>query len=164
MELIHTNYKIGEDATQLLEVTSNIIKEFYEKEVQLKDGVMEWLRHCKNNGVKMCIASATTPDLIEIALKHCDIDKYFEKIFSCGVIGKGKDQPDIYLLAQEYLGSTTDEIWVFEDSLLAIETATKIGMKTVGIYDKYNFGQQQIKKIATEYIAEGEKLTKLISE
>ena len=53
---------------------------------------------------------------------------------------------------------------MFEDSLVAIETATKIGMPTVGIYDRYNFGQDRIKKIATEYIAEGETLLKLIKE
>ena len=36
------------------------------------------------------------------------------------------------------------------------------GMKTVGIYDKYNYGQEEMKKIAIEYIAEDETLKKLI--
>ena len=35
-------------------------------------------------------------------------------------------------------------------------------MKTVGIYDKYNYGQEEMKKVATSYIAEGETLKKLI--
>ena len=35
-------------------------------------------------------------------------------------------------------------------------------MKTIGIYDKYNYGQEEMKKIATVYIAEGETLEKLI--
>ena len=40
--------------------------------------------------------------------------------------------------------------------------ADKIGMKTVGIFDKYNYGHEEMKKIATVYVAEGESLEKLI--
>ena len=109
----------------------------------------------------MCIASATATDLIEVALKHCEIEKYFSKIFSCGAIGKGKESPDVFLLAKDFLGSPICETWVFEDSLVAIETACGIGMPTVGIYDAYNFGQEKIEKIATHYIAKGETLLKL---
>ena len=48
--------------------------------------------------------------------------------------------------------------------MTAIETATKIGMHTVGIYDRFNYGQDRIKEIATVYVAEGETLLKLIRE
>ena len=41
-------------------------------------------------------------------------------------------------------------------------TANKIGMKTVAIYDKFNYGQKEMKEIADEYIAESETLKKLI--
>ena len=51
---------------------------------------------------------------------------------------------------------------MFEDSLVAIKTAVKVGMPTVGIYDAYNFGQAEVKALATEYIADGESLLKLI--
>ena len=62
----------------------------------------------------------------------------------------------------EYLGTTREETCVFEDSAVAIETAVKIGMKTVAIYDKFNYGQDLMKKIANEYIADGETLMKLV--
>ena len=56
----------------------------------------------------------------------------------------------------------TKEICIFEDSHISIDTADKLGMKTVGIYDKFNYGQEEMKKIASAYIAEGETLLKLI--
>jgi beta-phosphoglucomutase-like phosphatase (HAD superfamily) len=59
------------------------------------------------------------------------------------------------------LGEKTEETWVFEDSLTAIETVSRIGMPTVGIYDPHNYGQDRIKEIATEYVAAGETLLKL---
>ena len=110
----------------------------------------------------MCIASATDIDLIKIAVAHCRLEKYFPSILSCAEIGKGKDEPDIYLKAIECLGTSIEETCVFEDSHIAIKTANKIGAKTVGIYDKFNYGQEEMKKIADVYIGEGETLLKLL--
>ncbi len=162
MNLFHEHYGIGDSGENLLQTMVESLGNFYAEEVKLKDGVKEFLEYLKENNVKMCIASATSPDLIKVALKHCGIDKYFSKLFSCGELGIGKDRPDIYLLAKDFLGTEISNTYVFEDSLVAIETAVKIGMPTVGIYDKFNLGQERIKKIATEYIAENETLLKLI--
>lgn len=162
MHLIHERYGLAADGDQLFRFINAIITDFYATKVLLKDGVREWLEYCKSQGVRMCIASATAPDLIEIALKHCGIDGYFEKIFSCSVLGKGKEEPDIYLAAQEYFHAEAGDIWVFEDSLTAIETAIRIGMHTVAIYDRHNYGQERMRQIADVYIAEGETLKKLL--
>jgi len=162
MDLIHNHYHLGESGEELLALANSIVIDFYANSVELKSGVRKFLEHCKNTGVKMCVASATAPELIDVAIKHCDIGKYFLKVFSCGTIGKGKEEPDVFLQAAEFLGTEINETWVFEDSLTAIETATKIGMPTVGIYDRYNFGQNRIKEIATEYITDGETLLKLL--
>ena len=112
----------------------------------------------------MCLATATATELLNIAIKRCDVGKYFLHIFSCGDIGKGKDDPEIFMLAKDFMGEKTEETWVFEDSLVAIETVTKIGMPTVGIYDRYNFGQDRIKSLATIYVDDGETLLKVIDQ
>lgn len=164
MFLIHEKYHIGESGEELLCVANDMMVDFYKNTVKLKSGVREFLEYCKEKGVKMCVASATAPGLVDIAIKHCDIGKYFLRVFSCGSLGKGKDKPDIFLQASEFLGEKIEDTWVFEDSLVAVETATKIGMKTVAIYDRYNYGQDRMKEIADEYISEGETLLKLIKE
>lgn len=160
MNYLHTTYSIGEDGSELLDAANKIIKDFYAEEVQLKDGAREFLEYCYAKGIKMCIASATEMELIKIAVKHCGIEKYFTNIFSCAEIGKGKEQPDIYLKALEFLGTSALETCIFEDSHIAIDTAHKIGIKTVGIYDKYNYGHDEMKKIANVYIGERESLKK----
>ena len=162
MQLSHDHYQIGESGAELLDLANRIMIDFYASRVELKPGVREFLEHLQSQGTKMCIASATAPDLLAVAMKHCDLEKYFPRIFSCGAIGKGKEHPDVFLLAKEYLGTETEETWLFEDSLVAIETAIKIGMPTVAIYDRYNFGQERMKEIANDYIAEGETLMKLV--
>ena len=161
MSMIHNKYSISDSPRKLYEYGNKAIAEFYSK-VLLKKGVLEYLEYLKSKNIRMCIASATETEFIKLALKQCKIEDYFEKIFSCAEVGKGKEEPDIYLKALEYFGIEPNDACVFEDSLIAIETAKKIGVKTVGIYDKNNFGHEKMLKIADEYISENEDLTKLI--
>jgi len=163
MYYLHSVYNIGKDGQQLLDAANETMINFYSSEVKLKEGVLNFLEYCKGKGIKMCIASATERSLIKIAAEHCKIDKYFSDIISCADIGKGKDKPDVYIKALERLNTRAEETCIFEDSHIAINTADKLKMKTVGIYDKYNFGHDKIKEIATVYIDEGETLEKLIN-
>lgn len=162
MQLIHDRYALGESGEELLEYTNALLGDFYANRVCLKEGAKELLAGLHERGVQICIASATAPDLIELAVDHCDIRRYLSHIFSCATLGKGKEQPDIYLLAQQQLGTDTASTWVFEDSLVALETATKIGMPTVGIYDRWNPYQEEIKAIVTTYVDKGESLAKVL--
>jgi len=161
---LHSQYGIAKSGEELLSEANRIMREFYGNEVKLKPGAGEFLEYCYKKGIKMCIASATDINLINVAVTHCGIGKYFEDILSCATIGKGKDEPDVYIAALKSLGTAADETCIFEDSHIAIETADKLGIKTVGIYDKYNYGHDKIKKIAAVYIDDGETLGKLIVE
>lgn len=161
MQLLHEHYGLGESAEALLSLTEAVFFDFYANRVQLKEGVREFLEALHRRGVRMCIASATPMPLIEAALDHCGIRDCFDKVFSCGEIGKGKDTPDIYRMAREYLGDLPGT-WVFEDAYVAVSTATAAGFPTVAVYDEYNPHQEEIRAMATHYIAPGETLLKLL--
>lgn len=90
------------------------------------------------------------------------MEGYFDGIISCAEIGKGKDQPDIYLAAIDFLGMPKENTCVFEDSFVAITTAHNVGLLTVGVYDQYSHNQEGIKNIADVYISKGETLNKLL--
>ncbi len=162
MYLLHKNYTIGKSGDELLETANSILLDFYSNDVKLKDGVGQFLDNCYEEGIKMCVASATAPFLIDAAVKHLGLEKYFSKIFSCALIGKGKDEPDIYLIAHDYLKTDLEETWVFEDSPVALATARGIGLNTVGVYDKYNPLQDEVKKNSTVYISQNQDLTELL--
>jgi len=162
MELIHNNYGIGENVEELLNFWDEYVIKFYTEVVEIKDGVYEFLDELKSRGVKMCLASATDKKLLMVAIEKLGLGKYFSELLSCGDIGKGKEEPDIFLLAKEHLGTSLEETCVFEDSCVAIMTANKAGFKTVAIYDQFNYGQEEMKAVADEYIARGETLLKLV--
>lgn len=159
---LNSIYHIVPENKELAEYALQKLGKFYLTDVKLKDGAKEFLEHCKNKGIKMCVASASTKEHILITLRHLGIAEYFGSVFSCEEVGKGKEEPDVYLLALGYLGTDVAETCIFEDSLTAIKTAKKIGIKTVAVYDSYNYGQEEMRKIADEYICDGETLLKLI--
>lgn len=164
MDLLYDNYGFGENGADLLNTANQLMVKFYREDVKVKKDVHEFLSFLQNNGVKMCIASATAPDLVNIALDSCDLRKYFLKFFSCADLGLGKDKPDIFNLALDFLGTERKETYVFEDSLVAVDTAMKAGFPTVGIYDQYNDGSENLATMASYFIDKNESLIKLIKE
>ena len=128
----------------------------------MKEGVVKFLDFCLEKGIKMCIASATDVSLLKVVIEKFSFDKYFSDVLSCADIGKGKEEPDVFIKALDTLGTELSETCVFEDSQVAIETAHKAGFMTVGIFDRNNYGQDIIKKTADLYIGENETLLKLI--
>ncbi len=162
MTLVHENCGIGDSGEEVWKFTADMISDFYKYEVKVKAGVLEFLEYLQGKGVRMCIASATAPEFVKVAMVATGIDKFFTKVISCNDVGKGKEHPDVFIAAHEYLGTPKESTWIFEDSIVALETAAKAGYKTVGIYDKYNFGLDRIPGIVTVYIDKDETLKKLI--
>ena len=161
-DFIHERYGFGQNGKELLDMMNELCADFYANKVEMKKGAFAFLDHLKEKGVKMIIATATAMDLVKIAYKRCGLDKYFSEILSCADIGKGKEHPDIFLLARERLGTSLEETWVFEDSATAVLTASKAGFHTVGIYDDFNYGQDILSSVANFYIGKEETLEKLI--
>lgn len=136
----------------------NLIREKYETVVKPKDGAIEMLDALLENGVKMCLATATDRETVEIVLKRLGMEKYFSKIFTVKEVGIGKSQPKIYQLALEYLGTPKDSTYVFEDAYYAINTAHSNGFLVVGIYDKNVFvSKEEIKKLCDYYVDENDR-------
>lgn len=162
MYLIHKKYNIAKSGEDLFDFATQFLIDFYKTTVKCKNGVYEFLDFLKKSDIKMCVASATASNLIDIVLDICNLRGYFDKIFSCGDIGKGKECPDIFMIAKDYFDVDVSEICVFEDSLVALQTVKSLGMQTVGIFDKFNYNQDEIERISDYYIAEGETLLKVI--
>ena len=162
MELIHKKYNIASSGEELSNFTRDLLQWYYEDVVPLKDGVIEFLDFLKSKGVKMCVASASAGGLVKLCMKKFNLDRYFIDIVSCNDVGKGKDFPDVFFAGQKLLGTTLDETFVVEDSLLALTTAKNAGFKTIGVYDEYNYGYEEIEKIATYLVGKGETFKKFI--
>ena len=152
------------DGGTLYEFVLALCHDFYRDTVERKPGVQAFLDKCKANGTRMLIASASDKDEVMTAVHRFGWEPYFETLLSCNDIGSGKDRPDIYLAAMRHFGSTPEETWVFEDSAVALHTAKSLGMKTVGLNDENNYGQDELERDADIYIGKGKTLRVLMED
>ncbi len=162
--MICREYNLNKDPQEVFLVAVKTLESFYATTVECKEGVIEFLEYLKSKNVKMCIATASDMHLLSVAIKHCGLDKYFSIFSSCKDVGKGKDSPQVFIRAAELLGVEISDAWVFEDSCTAIKTAAAAGFKTVAVFDANNYGQAEMQAVASEYIAKGETLMKLVAQ
>jgi HAD superfamily hydrolase (TIGR01509 family) len=130
---------------------NNMVEAFYFNRVQLKAGVRETLARMKARGVRMCVATATDRYLVEAGLRRTGISDYFGRIFTCTEVGAGKDKPDIFIQALEFLGTAIGETVVFEDAFYAVRTAKAAGFTVAAVYDQSICHQQQESRQLADY-------------
>lgn len=152
-EFLNNRYGLDMDADAILMGINYTIENFYYYQVQLKEGVEQFLKDMKQAGIKMVAATSSDRQVVERALKRLNVRNYFDRIFTCTEIGAGKVKPDIYLAAAEYMGTFPKDTWVFEDALHAIRTAKNAGFRTVGVYDASSMENlEEIKVISDIYL------------
>lgn len=143
-----SEYGVMLTENEIMDGINIMIENYYKDVVMLKKDAAEFLKHLKENGVKLCIATATDKYLVEAALSHTGISEYFSEIFTCNSVKHSKDEPDIFREAMRHLGTDKSTTAVFEDALYAVKTAKKDGFLTVAIYDKYEKEQNEVKALA----------------
>lgn len=163
-EYINLHHKLQKTPEQIQNGVIDAMAQFYENEVVCKPGIEKFLHQLKERGVKLCIATATDRPLVKLALERTNIIHYFDAIFTCSEVGKGKAAPDIYEQALAFLGTRREETYVFEDASYAVATAQRAGFPVVAIYDKYEPEQKVIKKLARFYVEDTLDLADFITE
>ena len=153
-EYYRTHYGVTLSVKEIVDGVNAMVEGIYRTRVALKQGVADFLAQLKENGTRMCIATVTDRYLVEETLDRLGILQYFSEIFTCAEVGYGKDKPIIYRKALEHLDTAKNETYVFEDSLFALKTAKADGFTTVGVYDRHENRQDNLKNLADYYIVD----------
>jgi HAD superfamily hydrolase (TIGR01509 family) len=151
-EYYREHYGVTLSVKEIVDGVNAMVEQTYRTKVTLKPGISEYLAWLKGNGVRMCVATVTDRYLVEETLDRLGVRHYFSEIFTCAEVGFGKDKPIIYQKALEHLGTAKDETYVFEDMLFALNTAKTDGFPTVGVYDRHEEHQDELKELADYYI------------
>ena len=130
----------------------------YRDEVSPKEGVQLVLETLKEHGIPMVVATATDRHIVEMVLEKNGLLGYFSEIFTTGAVGAGKEDPLIFKMALQSLGTPKAETIVFEDTLYAIKTAKQAGFLIAGVYDDSQDSlQDEIKALSDFYITDYRK-------
>ncbi len=137
---------------ELLEELFEYIKERYLNETEPKNDIIDFLEDLKAKGVKMGIATATGETALIAVLEKYAMQHYFSAIYSTYTVGASKTEPKVYDVVLNELGTDKSTTWVFEDALYAAKTAKANGYNVVGIYDKSEPKQEELKSLVDIYI------------
>jgi len=146
-------FHLKETAEDLMKEWNHMAAYEYSHMITLKPYAKEYLATLKACGIRIGTATSLSGVLAKSALINHGIYNLFDIQCETDEVGKGKDSPDVFLLAAEKLGVVPEECIVFEDLLAGICSAKKAGMKKVfGIYDEYSKEQaEEIQKAADGY-------------
>ena len=146
------HYGVSLSVKEIVDGVNAMVEQTYRTKVTLKPGIAEYLAWLKENGVRMCVATVTDRYLVEETLERLGVRHYFSEIFTCAEVGFGKDKPVIYQKALEHLETEKRDTYVFEDMLFALNTAKADGFPTIGVYDRHEAHQDDLKELADYYI------------
>lgn len=125
----------------------------YSKNIVLKEGALDFLKKLKSSNIKLGLATSNSVPLLEAVLKNNNIYSYFNCITTTSEVSRGKDHPDVYLLAANKLGVNPSNCIVFEDIVPAILGAKAANMKTIAIYDEASENSKdELINLADKYI------------
>ena len=101
---------------------------------EILPGVTVFLQSLKEAGIKSAVCSASKSAGMIIDL--LDLNDFFDAVLGGADVSKPKPDPEIFTLARDRFGLTSDECLVVEDAFAGIEAAKNAGMKALGIGDK----------------------------
>lgn len=147
-------FNIADSEEEIMKTWHDMAYIEYKENIKLKPGAREFLKQLKESNIKIGLATSNSYPLLEVSLKSNDIFDLFDSITITGEVSRGKDFPDVYLLAAERLGLSPNECAVFEDILPAVKGALSAGMKVFAVEDHTVSDEErtEIKKYAHEYI------------
>ncbi len=121
--------------------------------------VPETLKALTERGFIIGLASSSTLEDIELALKVTGLEKYFAFALSGDAFPESKPHPAIYEAAAAQTGFAKEQILVVEDSTKGIQAAVSAGLEVLAIEDR-RFGMDQTK--ATGHMTSVKDLLELV--
>ena len=103
--------------------------------MERRPGVERLLREAHGAGLRLAIATTTTPENIT-ALLAPDLLALFEKVGAGDTVPNKKPAPDVYVAACLALGVTPADAIAFEDSPMGVQSALAAGLFVVGVPER----------------------------
>ena len=126
-------FALGEGADVLLREWDALARCEYERTVQLLPGAAEYLLALRREGVLLAVATSLPERYYRPCLERLVILDWFDALCSADDVGRGKSEPDVFLLAAGRLGVAPGRCAVFDDSAAAIRSARRAGMYAVAV-------------------------------
>lgn len=112
--------------------------------IPLRPGVARLLSEARSAGIRLAIATTTTPENVTVLLEHAiapESIEWFEVIAAGDIVPAKKPAPDIYQYTLEKLGLKPEQCLAFEDSENGLRAARGAALRTVITVNTYTRDQ-----------------------
>lgn len=127
---LRSRFKLTDSVSELMKQDELYRSEYFRllETIPVNDGVISLLSEIKSAGLKLAVATSSSPEIVNILLNKCGIASFFDAIVTTSEAGKSKPSPDVYLLAAKKIDVSPDNCIVFEDSPNGLLAAKSAGM------------------------------------
>lgn len=150
-------FSLSVPAAEIVQVLCDRIGKHYAEDVPLKPGVKEWLLYLKEQGVRMCVATASSAELGRPALVRNGVLSCFEFMVDCGMVGAGKTSPAVYELAVEKFGFAVRMRGGGRCGICPAD-GKRGRFLTIGVYEASEPDQASVRKYSDWYVQKDETL------
>ena len=142
----------GYNVDQIYEYFKSETLRAYGETIPLKANVKETLERMKAQGCRLNVLTASPQILTDICLKRLGVYDLFENVWSIDAFGLTKADEEIYFEAARRMGATPQDCIMVDDNLKVLQTAKKVGMATIGVYDDSSKDvMEEMRAIADKY-------------
>lgn len=121
--------------------------------LKIFDGVIDILKFLKSQDKMVYMVTNRIGSLLKLALKHNEIEEYFDEIISCVDQGHKKPDPTCILNLIEKNNARKDEFIYFGDSIVDTELARNAGIEHI-VFDQYLNDKNIFKKLINMFLEE----------
>ena len=129
-------FNLNESVDSLIKEWNDMAIYEYSNNIKLKPNVKEYLVKLKKHDIKIGLATSSPKELYEPVLKNNKVYDYFDTFTSVDDVKWDKNYPD--------------ECIIFEDILIAINTAKESNFKAIGVYDKSSYNDLDKIKVKSD--------------
>ncbi len=120
-------------AEEIQKRIEDCMESFYREQVACKAGAYEFLHRLHDEGHRLFTLTATSHVLADACLKKNRLYDLFEKVWTTDDFGLQKHDPTLFFEVARTLDVAPEDIYYFDDSLTAIESARAAGFHTYGV-------------------------------
>ncbi|MDE5756209.1 MAG: HAD family phosphatase [Clostridia bacterium] len=157
-----TRYNLSQSVEQIKDRWIEMVQYEYARNIKLKESAYDFIIKLIKSGVKVAFATTLFKKVAVPCLLNNKLTKEFLGVdcplTTADEVERGKDFPDIYLLAASKIGVEPRSCMVFEDIPLAMRGAQKGGFEFCGVYDLSSNGNTNFADMCRYYIKNFQEL------
>jgi HAD superfamily hydrolase (TIGR01509 family) len=113
----------------------DILLEYIDKEGQVIPFIPELIELCKENNMKLGLATSSSTELMNAILKKLQYENTFDARISAENLKYGKPHPEVFLKCAEAMGVEPSHCIVIEDSVNGVISAKAAQMLVIAVPD-----------------------------